>query len=199
MDIIINGMPYIKLNPTIYYDYKIIAPGLDILNIQTGEKITVNSSKDLQDFPKFVLEQLEQNGLVKKVKKEQIDNIGFYQIFSYENSTCFYNASLNTVFEYSTLDSSTKDFISLNEFLSHAVYIGRKLNGPNPIKLLYEYQDLWLICSYNSDNYTVINKHNPLLGNYQIGDILPEYYSKKEVINSIINELKNTKDNNPRK
>lgn len=191
MNIIINGMPYIKLNPTIYYDYKIENP----INIQTGEEVIANKSKDLQNLPKFMLEQLEQNGLIKRIQKEQEDNIGFYQILSYENSTCFYNASLNTVFEYSTLDASTKDFISLNDFLNHAVYIGRKLNGSSPIRVLYEYQDLWLICSNNSDNFTVINKHNSLLNNYQIGDILPEYYSKNEVIKSIISELINPKNN----
>ena len=188
-NIILNGELYLQKKPTIETKYQLQVPQFYIEDSQSNQGVDINNEKDLQKLSPYIIEFLEQIGVITK---ELVDNTGFYHIYTDGNNIFMIQTETGRKILFNTYESLLQYFISLEDFLNQGVYIGRKLNGPNNnVELLYEFSGIWLI-KYQ-DQYTVITK-DQVLEYYQIGEILP-YYEKNALYQDIIKNSIHKKSN----
>lgn len=186
---ILNGEIYAKRRPTKREEYRILKSNFFVYNKFNEEEININDAENLNALPQEVLETLLSQKIIAKEQVIEHDNMALYQI--YINNGVFYLIDINRKknFKYSNLAELEQDFISLNDFLNRAVYIGRQLNGPcQHLELLYEFEGMILIGNAE-EGYTIMNKNNPILNYYQMGSILPFYYSKEQIYQLLAKSL----------
>lgn len=197
---IINGSLYVKKRPSIKREDILLKQNFLIYNATIGKEITIKSIKDLESLPSIVIDVLRKQGAITTKETIIHDNFGFYQIFATDTSIYMLGKETNKIFEYHSLEELDKDFISLEDFLNRAVYVGSELIGRNgSAELLYEFEDMWLISSNSNDLFITIGRHNEVMYKYKLGFILPHYYSKEEVYQAIIESYLNKNNGETRK
>lgn len=203
--VILNGELYIKKNPEI--ETKIITNPNAIPEVfdtegNVIEDFDFTNPEHLKLLPKSVLYMFESMGAIKKMERKNYENnIGFYQVVLDQNGFYLVNRRFKNTYHYKTIDALEKDFISLLDFIHHAIFVGRYLEPVNiPLlksELLYEYDGIYLLKDLDNNKYYPISKDYPFLENFKIGEMLPAYYEKEELLKEIISQ--ELKPNNPRK
>lgn len=197
---IINGSLYVKRKPSIKREDILLKQNFFVHNAITGENINIKSIKDLKSLPSMVIDVLRKQGAITTKEIIIHDNFGFYQIFATDTSIYMLGKETNKIFEYHSLEKLDKDFISVEDFLNCAVYVGSELIGRNgSAELLYEFEDMWLISSNSNDLFITIGRHNEVMYKYKLGLILPHYYSKEEVYQAIMKSYLNKNNGETRK
>lgn len=197
---IINGSLYVKRKPSIKREDILLKQNFLIYNATIGKEITIKSIKDLESLPSIVIDVLRKQGAITTSETIIHDNLGFYQIFSNGTSIYMLGKETNKTFEYQSLEELDKDFISLEDFFNHAIYVGRELIGEHgSVELLYEFEDMYLLGSNSNDFFLTIGKDTKVMSQYRIGDILPHYYSKEEVYQAIMKSYLNKNNGETRK
>jgi len=187
--IIFNGALYIKKAPSIKLETTLVQGTFNIDDIRTGASYTVEKPEDLYKFSDFVIKLAEDANLIERKEKIIYDNTDFYHICTNSSSFSLISKSLNVIECFATLSELEECYISLEDFIARGLYIGRGLtNGNYTLELIYAFENNYLLRNPIDGRYTVIDKNNPEIKDYILGNILPIYYDKETVYQEIINQ-----------
>lgn len=187
--IIFNGALYIKKAPSIKLETTLVQGTFNIDDIRTGASYTVEKPEDLYKFSDFVIKLAEDANLIERKEKIIYDNTDFYHICTNSSSFSLISKSLNVIECFATLGELEECYISLEDFIARGLYIGRGLtNGNYTLELIYAFENNYLLRNPIDGRYTVIDKNNPEIKDYILGNILPIYYDKETVYQEIINQ-----------
>ena len=187
--IIFNGALYIKKAPSIKLETTLVQGTFNIDDIRTGASYTVEKPEDLYKFSDFVIKLAEDANLIERKEKIIYDNTDFYHICTNSSSFSLISKSLNVIECFATLSELEESYISLEDFIARGLYIGRGLtNGNYTLELIYAFENNYLLRNPIDGRYTVIDKNNPEIKDYILGNILPIYYDKETVYQEIINQ-----------
>lgn len=187
--IIFNGAIYIKKAPSIKLETTLVQGTFNIDDIRTGASYTVEKPEDLYKFSDFVIKLAEDANLIERKEKIIYDNTDFYHICTNSSSFSLISKSLNVIECFATLSELEECYISLEDFIARGLYIGRGLtNGNYTLELIYAFENNYLLRNPIDGRYTVIDKNNPEIKDYILGNILPIYYDKETVYQEIINQ-----------
>lgn len=187
--IIFNGALYIKKAPSIKLETTLAQGIFNIDDIRTGASYTVEKPEDLYKFSDFVIKLAEDANLIERKEKIIYDNTDFYHIYTNSSSFSLISKSLNIIECFATLSELEECYISLEDFIARGLYIGRALtNGNYTLELIYAFENNYLLRNPIDGRYTVMDKNNPELKDYILGNILPIYYDKETVYQEIINQ-----------
>ena len=188
-EIIFNGALYIKKAPSIKLETTLVQGTFNIDDIRTGASYTVEKPEDLYKFSDFVIKLAEDANLIERKEKIIYDNTDFYHICTNSSSFSLISKSLNVIECFATLSELEESYISLEDFIARGLYIGRGLtNGNYTLELIYAFENNYLLRNPIDGRYTVIDKNNPEIKDYILGNILPIYYDKETVYQEIINQ-----------
>ena len=81
--IIFNGSLYVKKAPS-KGKYLMQIPYIDIYDVNKEDVITISREEDIERLHPFVIDLLEQNGLIRK--GTTYDNAGFYHIYKWRQN-----------------------------------------------------------------------------------------------------------------
>ena len=195
-NVILNGELYIKKKPKI--ETKIITnpnaiPEVFDINGNVIEDFDFTNPEHLKLLPASVLNMFESIGAIKRIERTNYeDNVGFYQMILDQNGFYLLNKRFKNIYRYKTKEELENEFISLIDFIHHALFIGRYLEPIDiPLSkfvLVYEYDGIYLLKDLENNKYFPISKDHPLQEHFKIGEILPEYYEKEELIKAIVNQ-----------
>lgn len=187
--IIFNGAIYIKKAPSIKLETTLVQGAFNIDDIRTGASYTVEKPEDLYKFSDFVIKLAEDANLIERKEKIIYDNTDFYHICTNSSSFSLISKSLKVIECFATLSELEESYISLEDFIARGLYIGRGLtNGNYTLELIYAFENNYLLRNPIDGRYTVIDKNNPEIKDYILGNILPIYYDKETVYQEIINQ-----------
>lgn len=187
--IIFNGALYIKKAPSIKLETTLVQGTFNIDDIRTGASYTVEKPEDLYKFSDFVIKLAEDANLIERKEKIIYDNTDFYHICTNSSSFSLISKSLNVIECFATLSELEECYISLEDLIARGLYIGRGLtNGNYTLELIYAFENNYLLRNPIDGRYTVIDKNNPEIKDYILGNILPIYYDKETVYQEIINQ-----------
>ena len=187
--IIFNGALYIKKAPSIKLETTLVQGTFNIDDIRTGASYTVEKPEDLYKFSDFVIKLAEDANLIERKEKIIYDNTDFYHICTNSSSFSLISKSLKVIECFATLSELEESYISLEDFIARGLYIGRGLtNGNYTLELIYAFENNYLLRNPIDGRYTVIDKNNPEIKDYILGNILPIYYDKETVYQEIINQ-----------
>lgn len=197
---ILNGEVYVKTAPSVHIKHKLNVYGFTVGNAQTSDVVEVTSSEDLKSLPPFVLQELEKYQLITKVVTPIWDNSGFFRIYTGGLKIYMISTDSKQIKVYDSLEEINKEYMSLDEFMKKALYVGRNYDSKtNKTELLYSFDRMHLL-RFPSDEYYILDKENPILKDYSIGNILPMYYEKSSVQQAIIKqESKSRNDGEPKR
>lgn len=203
--VILNGEIFLKKNPKI--ETKILTnsnaiPEVFDVNGKVIEEFDFTNPEHLKLLPPSVLYMFESMGAIKRIERRNYeDNVGFYQIVVGKNEFHLVNKGYKSTYKYNSLEEVEREFISLFDYMHHAIYVGRFLEPIEPpiirFECLYEYAGIYILRDLTEDKYQIISKDHPFLENYRIGKMLPAYYEKEELLKAIVSQ--ELKPNNPRK
>jgi hypothetical protein len=187
--IIFNGALYIKKAPSIKLETTLVQGTFNIDDIRTGASYTVEKPEDLYKFSDFVIKLAEDANLIERKEKIIYDNTDFYHICTNSSSFSLISKSLNVIECFATLSELEECYISLEDFIARGLYIGRALtNGNYALELISSFENNYLLRNPIDGRYTAMDKNNPELKDYILGNILPIYYDKETVYQEIINQ-----------
>ena len=186
--IIFNGALYIKKAPSIKLETTLVQGTFNIDDIRTGASYTVEKPEDLYKFSDFVIKLAEDANLIERKEKIIYDNTDFYHICTNSSSFSLISKSLNVIECFATLSELEECYISLEDFIARGLY-GRALtNGNYALELISSFENNYLLRNPIDGRYTAMDKNNPELKDYILGNILPIYYDKETVYQEIINQ-----------
>lgn len=187
--IIFNGALYIKKAPSIKLETTLVQGTFNIDDIRTGASYTVEKPEDLYKFSDFVIKLAEDANLIERKEKIIYDNTDFYHICTNSSSFSLISKSLKVIECFATLSELEESYISLEDFIARGLYIGRALtNGNYALELISSFENNYLLRNPIDGRYTAMDKNNPELKDYILGNILPIYYDKETVYQEIINQ-----------
>ncbi len=186
--IILNGSLYVKKAPS-KDKYLMQMPYIDIYDVNKKDVITISKEEDIERLHPFIINMLEQTGVIRKGTEDTYDNAGFYHIYINGDKIYMINKSYGKIMVFNTLEEVKKEFISLEDFLQGAKYIGRTFgNSRVNQELIYYFRNMYLLKMPFIDEYTVIDRKDPLIRNDIIGDLLPVYYERDALYKAIVQQ-----------
>lgn len=196
-----NGELFVKTSSKKTKQVKFLSPK-ESIGIGVGDKII--KAEDISTLPplvqKEVYSMLERDGIVSINEVEDYSPIGIYQIIIDGERLSLLNKQDNTMEKGVSQDRLEKEYIKLEEMINKAVFIGRKFVSKNQERsydLLYKYESIYILRDLSSGKYIIASSHSKLLEDYEIGDMLKEYYTKDELYKDILRQEFHIRNNGP--
>lgn len=178
-----NGTLYVRIKTPTKKIVKITSKGENHTFIykKTNERITLDNEEKLSTLPFFALKMLENEGLIKVSKEEDLESIGLYQLFILKDKKVIINKQNNTLDQIISVDLE-KNFMSLEDFMAESKPIMKALNPS--IHILYECASIYLIRNIYENKYYFISKKDYEALPNKVP--LEECYEKDQVYKDII-------------